>query len=244
MGPIYDRPVDLTTLRVREVVRATPRARLLRLDLDGSNFTFSAGQAVMAGLHGSPLRKPYSIASAPFEAARDGAIELLIQVEDAGGPDPHLELAEPGRAIDIEGPFGQFGLPPTATDRPLLFVAGGTGIAPLRSMILAALHADPSAHPSVLYSARSPDELAYREELEALAAAGRLDLFVTVTRESLATWPGRRGRIDESLLKAALPSLDARCFICGPPALVRHVSQGLAKMGIHQEAILVEQYDE
>ncbi len=235
--------MNLTTLRVREVVRATPRTRVLRLDLDGSDFSFSAGQAVMAGLHGSPLRKPYSIASAPFEAQRDGAIELLIQVEDAGGPDPHLELAEPGRAIDIEGPFGQFGLPPTATDRPLLFVAGGTGIAPLRSMIVEVLHSDPSACPSLLYSARNPDELAYREELEGLAAAGRLNLFVTVTRDSHATWPGRRGRIDEGLLKAALPSLDARCLICGPPALVRDVSEGLTRMGVGPDAILVERYE-
>src|SRR5690606_38327938 len=157
---IYDLRVNQTTLRVREVVRATPRTRVLRLDLDGSDFGFSAGQAVMAGLHGSPLRKPYSIASAPFEAARDGAIELLIQVEDAGGPDPHLELAEPGRAIDIEGPFGAFGIPSAPSARPMLFVAGGTGIAPLRSMMLEAMHRDPAAHPTLLYSARSPEELA------------------------------------------------------------------------------------
>lgn len=236
--------MNLTTLRVREVVRATPRIRVLRLNLDGSGFTFAAGQAVMAGLHGSPLRKPYSIASAPFEAARDGSIELLIQVEDAGGPDPHLELAEPGRAVDIEGPFGQFGLPPEGTDGPLLFVAGGTGIAPLRSMIVEALHRDPSAHPSVLYSARAPEELAYREELEGLATAGRLDLYVTVTRDNLAVWSGRHGRIDEGLLKSALPAPGARCLICGPPALVRDVTEGLKHLGIREEAIFVERYDE
>ena len=151
----------------------------------------------MAGLHGSPLRKPYSIASAPFEAVRDGVIELLIQVEDAGGPDPHLELAELGRAIDVEGPFGNFGLPPAGDGRPLLFVAGGTGIAPLRSMLVEALDRDARAHPSVIYSARAPEELAYREELEALAIDGRLDLFITITRNGPADWSGRRGRIDE-----------------------------------------------
>lgn len=235
--------MNLTTLRVREVEHATPRTRVLRLDLDGSDFSFSAGQAVMAGLHGSPLRKPYSIASAPFEAARDGAIELLIQVEDAGGPDPHLELAEPGRAIDIEGPFGAFGIPSPLTNRPMLFVAGGTGIAPLRSMILEVLYRDPLAHPSVLYSARAPEELAYREELEGLAEAGRLDLFVTITRDRRASWSGRRGRIDEALLRAALRSTETCCLICGPPAFVRDVRDGLERMGVPHDSLLIERYE-
>ncbi len=234
--------MDLTTLGVREVVQATPRTRVLRLDLDGSPFTFAAGQAVMAGLHGSPLRKPYSIASAPFEAARDGAIELLIQVEDAGGLDPHLELAEPGRAIDIEGPFGSFGLPSEGR-RPLLFVAGGTGIAPLRSMLVEALHREPELYPSMLYSARAAEEFAYRGELERLADEGRLKLYLTVTRDRVGEWPGRRGRIDDRLLAAALPSPDARCLVCGPPALVRDVTMSLEHLGIPARAIIVERYE-
>lgn len=234
--------MDLTTLGVREVVRETPRTRVLRLDLDGAAYTFTAGQAVMAGLHGSPLRKPYSIASAPFEAARDGAIELLIQVEDASGLDPHLELAEPGRAIDVEGPFGSFGLPSEGSG-PLLFVAGGTGIAPLRSMLIEALHREPDLNPSMLYSARAPDEFAYRGELERLAGEGRLHLYLTVTRDRVGAWPGRRGRIDDRLLEAALPSRDARCLVCGPPSLVRDVTTSLGHMGIPDDAIIVERYE-
>ena len=75
--------MPLTTLPVRDVRRATPRTRMLRLDTGASGFTYAAGQAVMAGLHGSPLRKPYSIASAPVEAERNGFIELLVQSEES-----------------------------------------------------------------------------------------------------------------------------------------------------------------
>ena len=232
-----------TTLRVRHVVRATPRTRLLRLDLGVQGFAFRAGQAVMAGLHGSPLRKPYSIASAPGEAIRNDCIDLLVQVDDAGGPDPHLELAAPGVGVDIEGPFGQFALPPIRPGSSLLMVAGGTGIAPLRSMLVDALDHPTPPRIGVVYSARSVDELAYRDELEAMAAAGRITLRLTVTREENEAWPGRRGRIDEQLLAEALPSREAACLVCGPPALVSDIRACLNRLGVPERAIVVERYD-
>ena len=95
-------------------------------------------------MSGSPLRKPYSIASAPWEVTKSGIMQVLVQVEDSGGLDPHLELASPGTLLDLEGPFGSFGLP-ERVDRPLLFVAGGTGIAPLRSMLIEHLSRPTSA---------------------------------------------------------------------------------------------------
>jgi glycine betaine catabolism B len=233
----------VTTLRVRNVVRATPRTRLLRLDLGLQGFAFRAGQAVMAGLHGSPLRKPYSIASAPGEAIRNGCIDLLVQVDDAGGPDPHLELAAPGVGVDIEGPFGRFALPPIRRGSSLLMVAGGTGIAPLRSMLIDALDHPTPPRIGVVYSARSVDELAYRDELDDLAAGGRITLRLTVTREENAAWPGRRGRIDQHLLAEALPSRHAACLVCGPPALVSDIRACLGSLGVPESAIVVERYD-
>ena len=160
----------------------------------------------MVGLHGSPLRKPYSIASAPSETARTGHLELLVQVDDGGGPDPHLERAAPGTRLDVEGPFGSFSLPPVDDEPALLMVAGGTGIAPLRSMMLEALNRPAPPRISLVYSARSVDELAYRDELEALAAAGRIVLVMTVTRDEGSAWHGTRGRIDRPMLAAALPA--------------------------------------
>lgn len=236
--------MTVTTLAVRDVVGATPRTRLLRLDLGDAPFAYAAGQAVMVGLHGSPLRKPYSIASAPTETARTGWLELLVQIDNSGSPDPHLELAMPGTAIDVEGPFGQFGLPPTLGDG-LLMVAGGTGIAPLRSMLVDAL-ARPGEAPavSVVYSARAAEELAYRDELERLAEAHRLRLWCTVTREPSGGWPGRRGRIDQALLAEALPAAGAACCVCGPPAFVAGVTSGLHALGVPEARIVVERYGE
>ena len=231
----------LLTVPVRQLTRATPRIRILTLDLRASDFSFAAGQAVMLGLSGSPLRKPYSIASAPWEVVKSGVMQVLVQVEDSGGLDPHLELASPGTMLDLEGPFGSFGLP-ERVDGPLLFVAGGTGIAPLRSMLIEHL-SRPTRHPAALiYSARSVDEFAFRPELSALESAGRISSYFTVTREENAEWQGRRGRISEAMLKEALPSRDACCLVCGPPQLVSDTRSLLEKLGVGADHILVEKY--
>ena len=234
--------MPLTTLPVREVRRATPRTRVLRLDTGGSGFVYAAGQAVMAGLQGSPLRKPYSIASAPVETERQGFIELLVQVDDSGGPDPHLELATHGTPLDVEGPFGTFTLPALGRGSHMLLVGGGTGIAPLRSMLVQALDTGMAPVAQVIYSARTVDELAYREELEGLAREGRIALTLTVTREEGA-WPGRRGRIDRDLLADALSGQDIFCLICGPPALVADVRSALDELQVPRERVGVERYD-
>jgi NAD(P)H-flavin reductase len=231
------RHVPLTTLTVTEVVRATPRTRILRLALGDSGFTFTAGQAVMAGLHGSPLRKPYSIACAPIEAARSGTIELLVQIDDTGGLDPRLDRATHGARVDVEGPFRNLSLPTGGSAGGLLLIAGGTGIAPIRSVLVEALNQTPRSAVSLVYSARTPDELAYLEELERLAAAGRIRLFLTVTRTRHEPWTGRHGRIDHELLGTALPVPHARCLICGPPAMVHDARQGLKRLGVADDEI-------
>jgi len=220
---------------------ATPRTRIISLDLTEEQLAFTAGQAVMLGLHGSPLRKPYSIASAPWEVMKTGWLQVLAQVEDGGGPDPHLELAAPGTMLDLEGPFGTFGVP-AGVDAALLFVAGGTGIAPLRSMLMERL-ARAARDPIVLvYSARSSDEFAFRTELAALAAAQRLTVHFTVTRGDSPGWTGRRGRIDQHLLRQALPSADAICLVCGPPKLVSETAEALRQLGVAEERILIERF--
>lgn len=231
----------MITVPVRQITRATPRIRILNLDLRAVDFPFTAGQAVMLGLSGSPLRKPYSIASAPWEVSKSGIMQVLVQVEDSGGLDPHLELASPGTMLDLDGPFGSFGLPARVVS-PLLFVAGGTGIAPLRSMLIEHVSRPTRFPAALIYSARSVDEFAFRPEFAALESAGRIAAYFTVTREEITDWAGRRGRISKTLLTEALPSSDSMCLVCGPPQLVNDARALLTQLGVGPEQILVEKY--
>lgn len=230
------------TLPARDVIRPTPRTRIIHADLGDQAFPFVAGQAVFAGLARSSIRRPYSIACSPAQARRLNAIELLVQIDDHDAPDPHLELAERGTLLRIQGPFGSFSLPRDADRMPLLFIAGGTGIAPLRSMIWDTLDSSPAADIALIYSARSREEFAYAEELTALAAAGRIRLLRTVTRQATADWEGTRGRLTRELIGTMLQGPATRCVVCGPAALVADATRYLSSFGIERDLILTETY--
>ena len=229
-------------LPVRTIVQATPRTRIITADLGAAHFPFNAGQAVFAGLADGTVRRPYSIACSPGQAARSHAIELLVRIDDYETPDPHLERAVPGTQLRIDGPFGSFAVPSPFPERHLLLVAGGTGIAPLRSMMWDTLEGDPEVEISVLYSARAPEEFAYLHELRDLAAARRIRLTLTVTRDSVVPWIGTRGRIDVALVTASLKTTHTRCVVCGPGGLVADATELLRAAGVAPERISTETY--
>lgn len=231
------------TLPARDVVQATPRTRIISLDLGLQPFEFHAGQAVLAGLAEGSVRRPYSIACSPGQTRQSNAIELLVQIDDHAAPDPHLERVIPGTLIRVEGPFGAFGLTLPLAERRLLMVAGGTGIAPLRSMLWDTLERQPEADISLIYSARSAQEFAYADELNRLAEQQAIRLWLTVTRHSDPPWVGMRGRVGEQLVATVLEAPETRCLICGPPSLVADTSAILKSHGVSADRILTETYD-
>jgi ferredoxin-NADP reductase len=229
------------TLPIREVLPATPRARILRIDLQDRLFPFLAGQAVLVGDAGLGNRRPYSIASAPEEAEQDSTLELLIGLDDDGRAGPHLALVA-GALVDVEGPLGRFTFPGQPQERRFLFIAGGTGIAPLRAMLRHAINV-PHDSIGLLYSARTASEFAYEDELRNLARAGAIELSQTITRDSVAEgWPGARGRIGRTELETLVHDLATLCFVCGPPALVAEMPRLLDELGVSRDRIRVEEW--
>ncbi len=107
-----------------------------------------------------------------------------------------------------------------------MFIAGGTGIAPLRAMLRHAL-AIPHSGIGLLYSARTADEFAYQEEFRALARDGRLELKQMVTRAAGEDWTGGRGRIGPAVLEPLVHDPATLCFICGPAAMVDEKADNL-----------------
>jgi ferredoxin-NADP reductase len=228
------------TLPIREVLPATPRARIVRLDLGGHVLRYSAGQAVMIARQNYSRRKPYSIASAPEDAAREDVLELLIGVDAGGLPGPHLSL-DAGTPVEVEGPVGSFVFPTQPIERRFVFIAGGTGIAPLRAMLR---HAITIAHDDIglFYSARAPDEFAYESEFRALARSGQIQFRQTVTRAREAAWSGARGRLNREALSELVHDPATLCFVCGPPALVADMPALLTELGIPRTRIRLEEW--
>jgi NAD(P)H-flavin reductase len=235
------RPV-LLTLTIRDVAPATPRARVVRIDLDGHAFRFVAGQAVLVGNHGSGVRRPYSIANAPEDAARDRCLELLIGVRENGEAGDHLTL-EAGTAVDVEGPAGTFTFPDAPAEPNIVFVAGGTGIAPLRAMVRHAVaEGQPRRRLGLLYSARTPDEFAFAAEFHGLAARGTIEFRQTITRDTTPDWSGGRGRIGPDALRQLVHGPDTLCFVCGPRTLVDDTPRVLRELGVAAERIRIEEW--
>jgi ferredoxin-NADP reductase len=230
----------VVTLPLREVIASTPRARIARLDLNDSGFEYAPGQAVSIASHGHEKRRPYSIASAPEDAQREGYLELLIGVDSAGKPGPHLTL-DPGQLVDVEGPLGTFTFPADPEERRFIFIAGGTGIAPLRAMLRHALMV-PHRNIGLFYSARTPDEFAFEGELRSLAGAGEIELRQTVTRATESDWSGARGRLNREALEELVHDPATLCFVCGPQALVDEMPKILTDLGIPRARIKIEEW--
>jgi xylene monooxygenase electron transfer component len=147
-----------------------------------------------------------------------------------------------GSRIAVEGPVGTFVFPADPVERQFLFVAGGTGIAPLRSMIGHALQAGVKGRLHLLYSARTPADFAYLPEMRRYAADGQLELAVYATREVPKRWRERRGRITRDQLTPLVEDPETLCFVCGPAAMVADVPRMLVEIGIDPKRIRVEEW--
>lgn len=235
--------MPVVTVPIVDLAASTPRSRLVSLDISHQSFPFEPGHAVMVGQHGQSERRPYSIASSPEQVAETQRIELLIAVEPNGAIGPHLGSAAPGTLVDVEGPFGTFTLPQVRPEGWLLFVAGGTGIAPLRSMLDHTLRRPRRPRISLLYSARRGDEFAFVHELQRHAETGRIELHQTVTRDESSAWSGRRGRIGRSHFEAVLHDPEGTfCVVCGPEPLVNESVSTLKALGVPDLQIRTEQW--
>lgn len=228
----------MLTLPVAQIRRATPESRLVRLALDRA-FAYEPGQSALIGLHGQPDRRHYSLATPPDIAAADGALEFLVRVARDGSIGPHLDGIRRGALVDVEGPEGRFIFPPVLEARACLFVAGGTGIAPIRAMLLRAA-AMPGLSLRLAYSARSSRDFAYLSELKTLRRDRGLRLLLTATREAPDTWKHERGRLTQTRLATLVDTPGTMCFVCGPPALVEDVPRALMSLGIDEARILTE----
>ena len=232
----------MPTFPVHEAVPATPRAHILRLDLQGESFPYRAGQAAYLQPRGADKRRPYSMASSPEETARHGLIEFLVQTgsDSMSGLMPHL--IQPGTPVAVDGPLGSFTFPDHPREQRFVFIAGGTGIAPLRSMLWHTLLAERDGHVGLIYSVRSPDEFAYMGEFQQLEDEGRIDFRHTVTRAAAEGWRGPQGRIDLKSLEDLIVPGETLCFLCGPPALVGAIPPQLRQMGVRDDQIRMEQW--
>jgi ferredoxin-NADP reductase len=234
------------TAQIGAIVARTSRVTSYFLTLSEA-FSFRAGQHVdirLTAPDGYFAERSYSIASAPETTA---SLELAIERLDDGEVSPYFhEVAAVGDAIELRGPIGGHFVWSAADGGPLLLAAGGSGIAPLMSMIRHRAAQASRARTLLVFSARTWDELIFRDEL--LALESRLDgfqLIVTLTREA-ARRPGDHARrVDAALMLNGLTRLGQpprQVFVCGSNSFVEAAADGLLANGIAASAIRTERF--
>lgn len=229
-------------LRVSSVRRATPASRIVRLSIGARAFPYTAGQLAQIGPAELPDRVPYSLASAPEESAREGWIEFLLKVDAAGRWGADFPPLRRGMPLEVRGPSGSFVFPEHPRERRFLFIAGGTGIAPLRSMIRHAVLSGIAGRLRLLYSARTPTDFAYLPELRAMARRGEIELTLSATRELSPRWRGNSGRVARAQLAPLVDDPATLCFVCGPAAMVADVPPVLEALGVGRQRIRLEDW--
>ena len=206
---------------------------------DTDRFAFTPGQFVslVHQFEGREITRAYSIASAP-----DGhRFELCLNRVKEGVFSPWLFAMNPGDTVNMTGPLGYFVLRDPSRDA--LFVATGTGIAPIRSILQANLSGPRPAQITVLFGARYPASILYRAEFETMAALlPGFRFWPTVTRPD-AAWTGRTGRVQQHLLQAIGDRRDMDVYICGLREMVDDVRAQLKAIGLDRKRIIYEKYD-
>jgi CDP-4-dehydro-6-deoxyglucose reductase len=214
-----DIPVKRLPVRIESIERAAPDVAVVLLKLPATErLQFLAGQYVDFLLKDGK-RRSFSLANPPHD---DALLELHIRHVPGGFFTDPLFTTYKGREIlRIEGPLGGFHLRENS-DKPMIFVAGGTGFAPIKAMLLHAFHHEVD-RPMVLYwGARSLVDL-YQPQLPAQWQAEHPDFtFIPVLSEPKPAdqWPGRTGFVHQAVLDDFRDLSGYQVYACGAPGMI------------------------
>ncbi len=186
---------------------------------------------------GYQAQRSYSIASAP----EDGGLEICVERLDDGEVSPYLvDVARPGDELEVRGPVGGFFVWTVEQPGPLALVAGGSGVVPLVAMLRHRHAAGGDGEAALLLSARSDEDVLFRDELSQLGA----DVHLTLTRTQPQGWTGYARRVDRALLDEVLPAPPAspRIFVCGATDFVEAVATALVTAGHDPDNVRTERF--
>jgi ferredoxin-NADP reductase len=208
---------------------------------------FRAGQHLdirLTAPDGYQVQRSYSVASAP---GLEGLYEVAVERLADGEVSPFFhDVAEVGDAIEIRGPFGGHFAWSIEDGGPLLLIGGGSGVAPLMSILRHRAEVDGAVPMVLVYAARTWDDVIFREELIARdAAEAEFTLLLSLSRDTARRTQDVGRRIDASLLEATLARFDAAprlTFVCGSNAFVEAIAGQLLDLDLSPEIIRIERF--
>lgn len=233
-----------------EAVKAySEELKVFRLRLHGSSdFSFVPGQFVMLSLpglvdnSGKSIAKAYSIASSPGEK---GIIELCVVNNPNGALSTPLFKLKVGDEVAVTGPYGTFQLK-KLIPKGTVFIAGGTGIAPLMSLLRLLYSEGYNEKLWLFYSVSEPKLFLFKEELIGYSRNNNLHLVVSTSKPD-SEWHWEHGRITATLpkkveLMSDIPKESRQFYLCGSSEMVSDTVKMLLELGFRKENMHKEQW--
>ena len=241
---------------VERVTVESYRARTFTLRLTYPR-PFRAGQHYDVRLtapDGYQAQRSYSLASAPPLGVSDAAdtIDLTVELISDGEVSPYFhEVVQAGDVLEVRGPIG--GPFTWASDMggPLLLLAGGSGIVPLRSILAHREMVAPALPTLLVYSSRTLVDVIYRHWLDSLSErTANVAVRYSFTRQQSADWAGYARRVDAPMLSDCLDELNRMsgdgafplCYACGPTGFVEAAADALLAVGVPEVSIHTERF--
>lgn len=232
--PLCD-PMLPALYRVLRVYSEIPDTFTMELEPGDSSTipSFACGQFNMLYVYGVG-EIPISISGNPAR------VHPLIHTTRAVGPVSRaMSELKPGDMLGVRGPFGSFWPVELAEGKDVVVVAGGIGLAPLRSVIYHVMaQRERYGRIALLYGARTPADILYRHELERWRARLDLEVFVTVDRAT-AAWRGSVGVVTKLIPQASFDPQNTISFVCGPEIMMRFTAAELQKRGVAPDHLYV-----
>ncbi|MBI2628815.1 FAD-dependent oxidoreductase [Candidatus Pacearchaeota archaeon] len=244
-------------LELNEIIKLSPTARALRYNTKDL-INFKPGQFFMVEFFlkkengfdikenkSEKQRRAFSISSSP----NSQYIELTVKKT----PNPFvsdylISYTKKGERAIFTGPYGHFIFDSQLTKKNLIFLAAGSGIAPLMSILRYIDETKPQVNIHLIYSNKTENEILWKEEIENISKRNKNILFTfTLTQnEENTLWTGKRGRINKNMISEIISNWkqdEIDCYICGPLEFTREMEEILKMEGIPNSNIKYEIYE-
>ena len=244
--------MDNCQLEVIEKKKLSPTAVCLRLGLNGKEFKFLPGQYVQAEIkleerkgfkilnNQSRIQKrSFSISSSPNEKKY---IEFTCKAVPNGFVSVYTVChSKVGDKFKIIGPMGNFIFNEKKTKKNLVFLAGGSGISPMISILRYISKNKIKLNVSLIYSSKTEEDILWKKEIEEISKRNKnIKSIFTLTQQQ---WKGRTGRIDKELIESNVNKIkDTDFYIVGPPPFVEEMEKILNELGVNEDSIKREAY--
>jgi xylene monooxygenase electron transfer component len=228
---------------IESCTRLTHDILEVRIRLTEPMPAYVAGQYADVLVSGMSAARSYSFARAPSEGEADEAAFFVRHVPGGQFTDWLHAGDRSGERVTLSGPYGQFWL--RESDRPVLLIAGGSGLAPIRAILKEACKRNCQRQIIFLFGARTQRDLYCIEDIEEIRSQlnGRFHFVPVLSHEpGESDWRGARGMVTEFVHKQGLDLAACEVYLCGPPPMIDAAIDVLKNSGVADEQIFFDKF--